>query len=492
MHKSLSGSIKQYIGGISMISLSIIQGILLIPIYFQYLSKEDYGIYITLAAYATTLTFLDLGVSNFLPISISNALARKDHDATAISINGALTLSILTIASLALLHPIIIRSATHILPYSILSHENFKTLFTLLIIGTSFTLSTGSTGSILLGIHMPGPHMINSIVGTVLSMCITLLLLTKGNGILSFGYGYLAANTIPTLLNTITLLKLRNNKTIQLGLSLNASIKTLKRSIHLAPSIFANTFLQNFDIIIIGTLADPEFTTHYVIIKKAADIGILLISRASHSLNTYFSHISIDRQAAEKHQIKFIIFTTSLAAFFLSNYISLNPTFIKVWLNIDVAQSDTKLILAIALLAFSRILLTTIYNLSISAQNLLLASKATAALLTLIYPTSYLITQNFDVPTTITCAAIAYNSTTLYLLHKTNILTPIAKSIKTIPTISIIIVIYIITQSPRTILSHLTANPLIILTTSALISLATASTILYILIKRNNIFSNNS
>ena len=59
--------------------ISILAGLLLVPITINYVDSENYGLWLTLSSMIAWMSFFDIGINNGLKNKLAEALARKDY-----------------------------------------------------------------------------------------------------------------------------------------------------------------------------------------------------------------------------------------------------------------------------------------------------------------------------------------------------------------------------------------------------------------------------
>ena len=59
--------------------VSILAGLLLVPMTINYVDSENYGIWLTLSSMIAWMSFFDIGINNGLKNKLAEALARKDY-----------------------------------------------------------------------------------------------------------------------------------------------------------------------------------------------------------------------------------------------------------------------------------------------------------------------------------------------------------------------------------------------------------------------------
>lgn len=331
--KILSGISVDYIGSI----IATIVGFAVVPFYFNYISTEEFGLWLAIAGLSALITMLDLGTDQYL-----TTVTASDEKFYAPSYADYLTsiLFIKTIVSflLGVIGVVMYLFLTQLLDIELLYIDEAKIAFligvVILVIGGYF--STIST--ILYARHHYS--LINSFVAlfAILTSLGTVLLLHFGFGIISFPLSLLITTIVQHIILFIYLIK--NYPHIRLKIR-NFHFIDKKEIIGYTTTFqilrWVHTLRTQYITIAINNLAGPIYVAQYNLTNK---IPQMVPSYAVKIVHPFFPSIADLFHKGDIEKIREIFIKISKVLFRLALFFSiaiyfLNESFVHLWVGND-------------------------------------------------------------------------------------------------------------------------------------------------------------
>lgn len=346
----------QALGGYLNTTISIVQGLLLLPIYFKFVSIATYGYWVTIGSIIALLSIVNFGVGNLSIQRISTAYAKKDFQKVGdYFINSLYLFTIISIVFIflgVLLYVffdekelLLINERNNlVLAYFIALNTMVLTFFNNALKGFSNSLLKP-----LFGVY-------STVISRIVGIALLLIMLYSDYGLLSIPLSLLLTEILVFISNSIyvrkqyVLLKIKSkfNKKIMLDY--------LNMSPHLFGLIFGNMLLNKSHSILITALLSAEITTLYTITRKVIDIILQAVNIVNSSLIAPFSHLVGE---GDEKKIRYIVLKIIGLSFFVSVimygiYMIINHTFISLWLdNEKVLNQNIILFIGLGALAHS-------------------------------------------------------------------------------------------------------------------------------------------
>jgi O-antigen/teichoic acid export membrane protein len=275
---------KQIIYSFVLKGISIIIGLLFVPLLLDYLDNERYGIWLTLSSILGWFEFFDIGLGNGLRNKFTEAVAKDDHELARIYVSTTYAILIIIFTVVLLLFYIVnpFLNWSAILNTSIVPARELSILA--LIIFTFFVLRFifKIIGIILMADQRPAENNAIGPIGSIITLIIMLILIktTKEGSLISLG---LLLSGIPVfifIIVTILLFKGRYKKykpSVKcINFNLSNELMRLGRRFFII-QISAVIFFSTSNIIIAQFLG-PQEVTVYNIAFKYFSIPVMLYS----------------------------------------------------------------------------------------------------------------------------------------------------------------------------------------------------------------------
>jgi O-antigen/teichoic acid export membrane protein len=171
--------------------ISVVTGVLLVPLLIDYLDKERYGVWLTLSSVFSWFSFFDIGIGNGLRNKLAEALAMNEKTLAKEYVSTTFAIISIIFVSIILLFQIVnpFLNWQSILNVSIITHKELYVLtsivFSLFLLRFIFQL----TGVIYIANHKPSINNVLTALGSVLAFVLIALLykLTNTGNLLTLG-----------------------------------------------------------------------------------------------------------------------------------------------------------------------------------------------------------------------------------------------------------------------------------------------------------------
>lgn len=348
--------IVQSVGGYINTIISMLQGLLLLPFYFKYITYEVYGLYITIVSIVTLTSIVNFGVGTMVMQRISSSYAKKDYKSVVdYFLNSLLVYIVISFIF------IFISTILSLLLNKIITIDNnsFSTLYNMYIIVVSTVLITFYNNSFK-GFSQALLNPLFSIISTIMSrligLCFIVYMIKHEYGIISIPLGLLITEILVCISNSLHAYVLYKKLNIKAQINKNILKDYFTMSPHLFGLIVGNTLSNSSYPLIITTFLGAEMTTAYTIVRRAAEIILQMLNVINASLIGPFSNLVGEGNKKKINGIVTKIITLSFLSgllFFLT-YIVSNKIFVTLWIGDNLALSTENIILiGLSMLVYS-------------------------------------------------------------------------------------------------------------------------------------------
>lgn len=370
------------VGGWMSNGIIIVQGFLLIPLYFHYLGSSLYGFWLASGGLLAWLAMVDVGGTAITRQRCAHAYGQSDlpkmvnyfwHGALIMA--GIISLFLILLFSLAPFIPGIIRA----------DHEYHSLLITCLLLsgtGTALNLGQMFLHEFAAATQRTEITTLATILSLFCSLVITVLgLVIWGWGLYALAIGALVRALIPLLINGFLCLVLLRSSTCKPLWSR----AVFRDYIITTPAVLAaktsGVFSTQLPVILLTRWAGPEVTVAYTVTLRLLEMAKHFINHPLAALYAagahYFGDTSVTAKAKRQlfRKIMLGFSSTTIAAF--SYYVVVNEGFISLWISPDkFAGQGFVVIAALAILLQLR---NTIYTSFIGAHGAIQLSGYTSA-----------------------------------------------------------------------------------------------------------------
>lgn len=329
--KIIFGSLIDVIGNI----VSSIISFIFIKLYFNIVSKEEYGIWLAINGVASLIGLVDIGVDQFLITQLTNPSLFRDK-----KINTILSNSLVIKAIIALLFFIIGFIVFSFLSFFIKVPYNYlevaKITFLVNVVFIIFNIFYNTTTTIL--ISKNHFSLVNSVVvsGSILNSFLVFFLLKKGLGIISFPITLLLIGILQFLMLFFFIRK--NYPHISLGkIDLKGQREMISYSFSFQITKVSYVVRNQFLFIAINNIVGPVYVTLYSITNRIPQmVGIYMNKFVNPFFPTFCELVNQnDNDKLKSLVIRMTKFLIRFSIFFCMGVYFFNERFISIWVGVD-------------------------------------------------------------------------------------------------------------------------------------------------------------
>ena len=348
-------TVVQVVGGYVNISIVIIQGLLLIPIYLHFIGAHTYGIWLASGGILGMLGLMNFGISSLLIQRITHAYAQQNLvQVGAYFINGAVIyLGIcLLYASTGWLASIWLPS---ILKLTGPEAEMLRQCFQLAVLAMVIGIFNECLRCLSQALLRPMIPVVSIAFGRITGIGVTVWMLFNNYGLWSIPMGLLVSESVIFSINLLCSLSLLCRLKVRCRCDLAIIKEYMKTSPVLLMARLGDTLPKESQPLLITIFLAPELTTAYMITRRAADIVLQILNVIVGSTMSTFSHLagSGDGDKTRKIAETLLVISFSVGVIGFSVYTGANHAFISLWVG-EIFALDQSVILFIALGFFAR------------------------------------------------------------------------------------------------------------------------------------------
>lgn len=316
------------------IILAFVQGLLLVPLYLNYIPVEIYGAWLASGNLLAWISTIDPGLTVVLSQQVSTFYGKgKFEELGKIIASGLILSSLVLIIALSFgffssFFLLDILNLSSDIDYLIIL-EAFKYAF----IGASLMLFSFSFSAINYGLQGSLSVGLINATTTILSIILTITLLYYGYGLMAIVYSLVFSGFSLSICNFLYLLYRLYNEKIVISFSLTRLIHLSKLLSFTFFSRASGIISNNIDLLLIQRFLGPEIVTSFALSKKSIDISKELINQPVVAYQPVISNLvgmnEIDK--LRKMLSRLIIILTWTTIFIIGGMISLNSEFVSLW-----------------------------------------------------------------------------------------------------------------------------------------------------------------
>ena len=367
-------SMLQAIGGYVNTGLTVIQGLVLIPLYLHYIGAHTYGLWLASGGILTWLGFVDMGISGMFVQRIARAYGQRDLSQVGAYFTNGMIISFcmsLMFVGLGLGVSLWLPELLHAAEQANLLQQCFQ----LAILATGLNIANECLRAFAQALLRPVFAILSLIACRVLGLAATIVFLFDDFGLWSIPLGSAITAGSVFMLNSANAARLFSS----LGTKASISMEVLREYIHISPALFAgrigNAMVKQIEPLLITIVFHPELATAYTVTKRAADIISQLLQVIIASSFPSFAHLAGEAGAAKITQVMryivTLIFMLGLIGF--GSYIAMNRSFVSLWVGAEYFL-DSKVVILIAAGALVMVLRNTISRMLVGLGDIAIPS----------------------------------------------------------------------------------------------------------------------
>jgi len=335
--------------------ITIVQGLLLIPLYLHYIGVEMYGMWLASGGMLGMLGMINFGVSSMVIQRVASAYGEKNHAmAGTYFING-----VAVYLGICLLYAMGGWGASfwldEILKVSGADAELLRQCFQLAVVAAVFGIFNECLRSFGQALLRPVIPMMSMAVGRMLGIGVTVWMLFYDFGLWAIPSGILVAESVIFGMNLLYVLVLFRKLSARIGLDKKIIKEYIKTSPALLMARMGNTLSQESEPLLITMFIGPGVTTAYMVTRRAADMVFNILSVIVGSSMSSFAHLAGtgDDERINGITKNLLVLSFSIGAIGFAIYVGANHAFVSLWVGESFAL-DRNIILFIAIGFFAR------------------------------------------------------------------------------------------------------------------------------------------
>jgi len=379
------------IGNYSVMIIDIIQGLVFIPLYLNYIGERLYGLWLGTGGILAVLAFMDVGMASLTIQRISREYGLKNYEGISKYFSGGILINSGFMAILLITGFILSFFLGNIFRDISANENEILTLsFQIALFGLIFSLLNNTIEGTLNALQKPLMSKIFQLTGAITGIIFVYFMLMGEKPLLAIATGTLIRGSIslfPNLLYTGILFK-KNNIALY-----KWDKTTFKDYLKLTPNLmlskFGTSLVGNIEPTLINIFLSPEVAVFFSVTKKGGGLVKMFLDRIGGVLFPSMAHLY-----SEKNNLQYKTFCLKLLSFILPLslllfilYILLNKSFVALWVGPDNFLGYTMTILigaSLILSFFSNLLsylLATTGDIKFSSNSVFFESVLNVALL---------------------------------------------------------------------------------------------------------------
>lgn len=327
------GAVTMLAGGYLGLALTVVQGLVMVPLYLRYIGAGTYGAWLATGDLLGWLALLNMGIGGVVTQRMAAAHGRGERAVLGEYYGTGLLVQALLVAVLAALAA----AAAPFVPGWLGMHgAEARTLarcFALAGVATGLGILATVAGTLPLAVQRMTFNAAATVLCTLAGIAVTLWLLLDGRGLWALPWGMLTRNGSLLLALSVHALAVMRTE----GTRMRVRAPVLRDLGSLAGStlltMLGNTAATRSDALLVAVVFRPELATVYVLTRRAAEIVSMFLALIGGAVYPGFAHLVGSGHRARARQVLAQVDRGYLAAGALTVglFIALNRTFMELW-----------------------------------------------------------------------------------------------------------------------------------------------------------------
>lgn len=320
-------------GGYLALGLTVVQGLLLVPLYLRYLGPGMYGAWLASGDVLGWLSLLHMGITGVVTQRMAAAHGRGERVALGEYYATGLAVQAVLMAALVGLGFAV---APFIPGWLGIHGEQARTLsrcFAVAAAATGVGYMAAVAGSLPLAVQRMTFNAAATLGSAVAGLATTLWLLLSGAGLWALVWGLVARNGLLLLAVSVDawMVLRREGTRMRVRGPVLRELGGLGRSTLL--SMLGSTAVARCDALLVAVVFRPEAVTVYVLTRRAAEILSMFLARVGGAVYPGFAHLVGSGNLPRARQVLGQVDRGYLAVgtLALAMYMALNRTFMELW-----------------------------------------------------------------------------------------------------------------------------------------------------------------
>jgi O-antigen/teichoic acid export membrane protein len=348
-------------------------------LYLEHIPIDLYGAWLASGNVLTWLTVIDPGISTVVTQRVGKSFGANKLEAVfAYAFWGIL----ITLCIVVLVIFLGFEVSSHISSWTQItdSNENAKELqnnFKLVVLATGVTLVAFAVGAVNLGLQATFAHGMNYLLANTLSLFATIVLLFSNAGLWAITIGLAVRSVVFLIGGMVCMCLLFLRFSIRSNFQISFLWEILRLISFTSIGRIGETVARNADAFLIARFIGVQFVPVYTLSKRGFSVAEMLLNRIAHGVGPSLSHLQGEVGRGKRvnevvlNVLKINVWVLPLA---FIGFLTLNESFIKLWVGSEFFVGNTISMLMCCLLLFST-LSTSMYVICIALGDLEYSSK---------------------------------------------------------------------------------------------------------------------
>lgn len=320
-------------GGYLSLALTVVQGLLMVPLYLRYIGPGMYGAWLASGDVLGWLAMLNLGIAGVVTQRMAAAHGRGERQVLGEYYGSGMLVQAALVTVLA---GVAAGVAPFIPGWLGIRGEEARVLsrcFAIAGVATGLGIMSALAGTLPAAVQRMAFNAAANLACTLIGIGTTLWMLLAGQGLWALAWGMLARNGL-------LLLALAGNALVVMrseGTRMRVRVPVLRDLASLARStlltMLGNTAAGRCDALLVAVVFRPELATVYVLTRRAAEIVSMFLALIGGAVYSGFAHLVGSGHLARARRVLAEADRGYLAAGALAValYMALNRTFVELW-----------------------------------------------------------------------------------------------------------------------------------------------------------------
>ena len=355
------------------VGLSIVSGLILIPLYLQFISEATYGAWLATGNILVWITALDPGLTAVIEQRVASAYGEGDTEEVTNTIGAGLLFG--AVISLGI---VVVGSSFSVAVVSLLdlspsiNGSIIRDAFRLAVVGSALLVFSYALSGIDQGLQGTFGAGIAGVVAKAVGIGARIMLLYRGYGLFAIPWGNIAGAVASVLgYGGYLMYRIVTERSIQVGFTWRKARRLFELMSYNFFGKAANILSNNADSFIIARYIGAETVTIYRLTKKIPDLGNMFLNRVSVAFKPATSHLIGSRSPASTRPvlIRLILYLTWATGLGVGGILALNEIFVELWVGSEIYAGGAVNILLCGLL-FVRAVYDSLSNICYSLGNI--------------------------------------------------------------------------------------------------------------------------
>jgi O-antigen/teichoic acid export membrane protein len=313
--------------------VSIITGVLIVPLYLHYLDLALYGAWLTTGNLLLWLTMVDPGVSDVLLQRIGKACGSHDHTETGLVVGSAAVLSGLIFGVVLLVGAGLAGYVVAFTNYHAPDAPQLETAFWLALPGAAMGLLANTPLNVVYGFQQTKAAGLAQNAIALLSIGLTVGLLVAGVGLPALAWGGLFTGFFKLMYSTIHAARLLRQHGIRLTYSRLHLRQFSRVFLYTFGSRLVETLTSNLDLIVVARFIGPQYVAMLELSRRPVRIVLSQVNFLTVAMLPTLPHLLGSGDAARLQRTTLTILQTVCwsAGLVAGGFILFNQPLVALW-----------------------------------------------------------------------------------------------------------------------------------------------------------------